>query len=516
MFNLYKISSQIDIIYTFNSFIYVLKHTPLIRKLIPRNIYKSEKFKNIIVIIGILIMFIKNIFYKLLYIFILYYVSYYLIPAKQFSTLFLIATILGIFINNKILSATSSNYYSVILMNMEARKYFFTNLFKTIIKAFIYNFLALLIVSPLVKLSLSNIFLLTMLATISRVVGETFNVYYYKRNNNLLINNNKVYFTLVFTFILIALLPYLKIYLSINIIIIILIILFILIFICFKYLLKTNNYKLMYKRLNTKNNVYMDNNLTTTNYLRVKDKDKEIADAKLIGKNGYDYFNTIFFERHKSILLNSMIRFSYVITFIFIAIMIFMIIDPSYNLKINKFLTNNLSFFLFVMYFLNRGATITQAMFYNCDRSMLTFNFYKEPKVILNLVKKRVTTLIKINLIPSLLMAIFIPIVLYTSGGSSMITYFSIFFSIITMSVFFSVHYLVLYYLLQPYNTAMQMRSASYSIASMITYFVCYYVSRYTINTNLFAICLIVITIMYLIIALNLVYYKAKDTFKLK
>ena len=84
------------------------------------------------------------------------------------------------------------------------------------------------------------------------------------------------------------------------------------------------------------------------------------------------------------------------------------------------------------------------------------------------------------------------------------------------MSVFFSVHYLVLYYLLQPYNTAMQMRSASYSIASMITYFVCYYVSRYTINTNLFAICLIVITIMYLIIALNLVYYKAKDTFKLK
>ena len=50
-----------------------------------------------------------------------------------------------------------------------------------------------------------------------------------------------------------------------------------------------------------------------------------------------------------------------------------------------------------------------------------------------------------------------------------------LFISINAISIFFSVHYLVLYYLLQPYNTAMQMRSASYSLASMITYFVCYY-----------------------------------------
>ena len=58
------------------------------------------------------------------------------------------------------------------------------------------------------------------------------------------------------------------------------------------------------------------------------------------------------------------------------------------------------------MYLINRGSVVTQAMFYNCDHAMLRYNFYREPDVILGLFKKRLTMLIKINLLPAIVIAI--------------------------------------------------------------------------------------------------------------
>ena len=55
--------------------------------------------------------------------------------------------------------------------------------------------------------------------------------------------------------------------------------------------------------------------------------------------------------------------------------------------------------FLFVMYLVNRGTTFTQALFINCDHSMLTYAFYKKPGTILKLFWIRLRELVKINLL---------------------------------------------------------------------------------------------------------------------
>ena len=67
---------------------------------------------------------------------------------------------------------------------------------------------------------------------------------------------------------------------------------------------------------------------------------------------------------------------------------------------INASLLIYLPYFVFVMYILNRGTTVTQAMFMNCDHSMLTYRIYRTPKVILGVFKERLKTLILINLVP--------------------------------------------------------------------------------------------------------------------
>ena len=58
------------------------------------------------------------------------------------------------------------------------------------------------------------------------------------------------------------------------------------------------------------------------------------------------------------------------------------------------------------MYFINRGAIVTQAMFFNCDHAMLGYNFYRERTTILELFKKRLTTLVKVNLLPAITIGI--------------------------------------------------------------------------------------------------------------
>ena len=113
-------------------------------------------------------------------------------------------------------------------------------------------------------------------------------------------------------------------------------------------------------------------------------------------------------------------------------------------------------------------------------------------------------------------MSLVISILLALSGGASYITYIVVFLSIIAMSIFFSVHNLILYYLLQPYNIGMEMKSTTYTIASLVTYWLCYYISDLKVSSLTFGIIMILFAIIYSLVSLFLVYRYAPKTFKLR
>ena len=169
------------------------------------------------------------------------------------------------------------------------------------------------------------------------------------------------------------------------------------------------------------------------------------------------------------------------------------------------------------MYILNRGTTVTQAMFMNCDHSMLSFRIYRTPKVLLGVFKERLKTLITINLFPATEIGIGLAIMLFLTGGTeNYLNYGILFISIIAMSIFFSVHYLVMYYLLQPYNVNTEMKSSTYKGVQAITYLVCYYMIQVKLPTLYFGIFTIIFSILYCVISLVLVYRLAPQTFKLR
>lgn len=101
---------------------------------------------------------------------------------------------------------------------------------------------------------------------------------------------------------------------------------------------------------------------------------------------------------------------------IIVSIIVYM--NKDFAGRVNGMLLTYLPYFVFIMYMLNRGTTMTQAMFMNCDHSMLTYRIYRTPKVILGLFKERLKTLIVVNLLPTLIIAIALPVLLFITGGT--------------------------------------------------------------------------------------------------
>lgn len=519
MINSLRMSFKIDMTYAINSFIYSLKRFPIFKDLFPGDsLYKSKKAKSIIRVLGLILSSARMILYKIIYFWVIYVLATLLTPKDITSGIlhiYFIFTIIGMFFNNKVLATSTKKYFSIVLFNMDAKEYMKATLWQEILINLITHSIGLwiLIQSPL-------IFLFTIFGFLGRIIGERLNVWHYTKYKISLTYNYPFYWTVILLSVLATLLPRIGIIITSPIIIIIDIIFLPIAILSYIGLMKIDNYKLIFKRLNTK--VRALNSNQSREYSRqamidIKEKDKKIDEKKLKGKKGYDLFNTIFFERHKEILLRSAKWFASISLLVIVGVGVLVAINPILQKNLNNFLLNNIAWFVIIMYFINRGAIITQAMFYNCDHSMLTFNFYRNPKVILNVFKTRVLTVSKVNLIPASVIAIGLPILLYITGGTpNSIDYISIPIFIITLSIFFSIHYLVIYYLFQPYDKNMKMKSIAYSIISALTYLIAYSLTDFKMSTTLFSIIAIIATVAYSIIALIIVYKKAPQTFKIK
>ena len=169
------------------------------------------------------------------------------------------------------------------------------------------------------------------------------------------------------------------------------------------------------------------------------------------------------------------------------------------------------------MYAINRGTGFTTALFTNCDHSLLTYSFYKQPVMILKLFRIRLREIMKINLLPAFVIGAGLAILLFASGGTdNPLNYVVLFVSILCMSMFFSVHYLTIYYLLQPYNAGTEIKSGTYRLVMSITYLVCFFLMQVRMPTLVFGLLCIFFCVLYSIVACILVYKLAPRTFRLR
>ena len=525
MFKSFILSYKLRNTYRVNSIIYSIKQLPLIGKHLPTSLYSSRGLKifgNIIsTLFEIINIFLGKAIYVLLMIVALLGMYEQGDNANNFINIFVFLSMAGGLLNTYMFNPTKDKYYAMILMNMNARKYTLSNYYYSMIKV-ILGFLPFTIIFGMYYgLSLITCILMPFLVIFIKTIYNSYILYDFNKNRKIKNENvpTKLIWTLIAIFVILAYgLPFTNICITENVFYILFTISLILGIIAFRYVAKFKEYKKAYKSLLTQENVYAVQNKTKGDAIQNNSlKQIELENEITSNKKGFAYFHDLFVKRHKKILMKSAKKTAIIAFLIFLGIIVGVEISSDMRTRTNELLMTMLPWFVFVMYIINRGTVVTGAMFMNCDHSMLTYRFYRTPKVILALFKERLKTLIKINLLPATIISIGLPLLLYLTGGTdNNLNYIILFTSILAMSIFFSIHYLVMYYLLQPYNVNIEMKSSTYSVVQWITYIVCYMFLQTKLPTIYFGLATIVFCVLYSIIALILVYKYAPKTFKLR
>ena len=255
-----------------------------------------------------------------------------------------------------------------------------------------------------------------------------------------------------------------------------------------------------------------------TKLVKLANEKKISADTSITSsRKGFEYLNELFIKRHKKILWNSTKKISYVCAFLVVAVLAGVYLMPEEKSVVNKIVMTWLPYFVFIMYAINRGTNFTQALFMNCDHSLLTYSFYKQPNFILRLFQIRLREIMKINAVPALVIGIGLALILFATGGTdNPLNYVVLMVSILCMSLFFSIHYLTIYYLLQPYNAGTELKSGTYQIIMTVTYALCFALMKLRMPILIFGVMTILFCVLYSIVASVLVYRFAPKTFRLR
>lgn len=520
-----RISFSLKNTYRVNGILYAIKQIPGLRKIIPDQVYGIWAFKVLATVISVIWEVISAFLGKLIY-FLLLLASVGLYELAEdvqptlFLHIFIPLSLIGAFMNTYMFDPTKDKYYAMILLGMNAKQYTLVNYFYAIAKLLVGFCLFGLIFGQMLGLLVWECLLLPLFVAGLKLMYAASELREYEKkgtaNNE---NKLKVLQLVLAGGLLLAafVLPLMGVMLprAASVALMWLPVVFGLI--SLRKILIFSQYRPMYQEILTVTATMLDP--SAQKQIQAEYDQKNIsADTNIRSeKKGFEYLNELFVKRHQKILWKSAKKISIVCLIVIVVVLFLFYMVPDLKDGINRLLMESLPYFVFIMYMLNRGTGFTRALFVNCDHSLLTFSFYKEPKQILWLFRIRLWEIIKVNLLPATVIGTGLAIWLFASGGAeNPLNYAVLFVSVVALSVFFSVHYLTLYYLLQPYNAGSEIKGGMYQVAMWVTYVVCYVMIKIELPTFGFGLATIAFCLLYCGVACLLVYKIAPKTFKIR
>ena len=516
--------------YRVNNILYALKQIPLIGRILPETLYQERGLKILANVISVIWEIFSALAGKGIYFLILSGAAA-LYPASEKGPLFLylmvVCTVIGGFVNTYMFNPTKDKYYALILLRMNARSYTLVNYGYAIVKLMAAYLLFGFLAGGLVDLPWWQRALLPFFAAGVKLFAAAYMLRDYEKTGQAS-NENKVG-ALYWIALLVGLtaafgLPALNIFLpEIASLIFMACCVAAGAFSIVK-ILRFASYREMYQELLRDWMDQMDKSGISSGAsknaiaARMQSEKAISMDAGITSsRKGFEYLNELFIKRHQRILWKASEKIAFVCLVLVLAALLILQLYPAARPVTNELTLQFLPYFVFILYAINRGTGFTQALFMNCDNSLLTYSFYKKSGQILRLFRIRLREIIKINLLPAFVIGAGLAVLLFASGGTdNPINYAVLVVSVLCMSVFFSVHYLMIYYLLQPYTAGAEMKSGTYRIVMIVTYFVCYLMMRVQMPTLIFGLMTIVFCVAYSVIACVLVYRLAPKTFKLR
>lgn len=502
-----------------NAILYGFKHLPLLRKWLPDDIYRIRWLKAVAVVLSVLWEIFGALFGKAFFLLAMVLLPAYLLPgapAAQFAHIFLILTVVGGVLNEYLLDHDDNAYHLVLLLGMDARQYTLVNFTYSQLKLGAVYLLFFLLLGRLNEIPVWQWVGLPLFAVSVKTFAGWLELRSFRRTGQLRQHKSGYAVTAIAVGLACAYgLPFLGILIPGWACAAAVIVTAVLAAVCLKAVAAFPDYRAAHQQLH----VISLEAVAELQEANTKQSLKEISDDGSITshRRGFAYLNDLFFQRHRKLLWKPCITTTALSVAVVAVAVAGMWLLPELRPTVNGAIMTLLPSIPFLMYVWNRGEHFTKTLFVNCDRSLLTYAFFKDPKSILKLFAIRLWSVVRMNLLPAAVIAAGLPLLLWCSGGTERWTdYLVLSVTVVAMSVFFSVHYLTIYYLLQPYTAETEVKSPLYPIITGGTYVLCYMLLQAQLPAVGFGLLATAFCLVYCLIAFVLVYLLAPKTFKLR
>ena len=525
-----------------NELIYYLQRFPLTKKLVTDECYKNRDVKLFLSIINKIRKIIIEFFLGMLAVFLtvvfpcLIFDSATVVKdnsAVLFHLMFWMFCVFGAVGHNCIASRSTdrNDYIMLHVMHTPAKEYYMTLLFRRIIRTFA-DFFVLIFFGGLKMWLLCCAYVICF-----RFIGEALNLFLYDRTKSRSAKTITAVLAFAAAFFVgeimtIVTLGNINTYGIMTSVPGIICTVLAAAVSCI-YLVKYKRYRMIAKELITIEQVSVklkDNKQKNLKALLVMNEKDEKAmlksgTGKFENKKGYAYINAIFFDRHRHLFI-SKAAFKMVIV-LGAAIMVFILYTfvPGFgNTKDFMGVARQAPAMLYWMYILSSAQVICQSIFYDCDRALLKYGYYRQGRAVLENFRCRIKYIILIDLLPSVVLSL-IPfeVVLLSHHTDFLFTACFASLGYLASSVFFSVFHTMMYYIFQPYTEDMNVHGKAYKVINAVMIIAMY--SLYMISNNgkwtetslrYFFIIFAIATILFIPLSFLLVYKLAPKRFNLK
>ena len=255
--------------------------------------------------------------------------------------------------------------------------------------------------------------------------------------------------------------------------------------------------------------------------VQIQDKDiskEELRSRKYEEKEGYDYLNAIFFERHKRIVSRAVkSRIIIILAVGLIGAVALLFVGEQMKQKTFEAMTQMMPVMVFVMYLESTGRRICKAMFFNCDISLLKYGYYREADAILKNFKIRLRKLLMLDAVPAAIICGMI--LLWTLLCGEILSVWKVIplmAGSLLLSAFFCLFHLFMYYITQPYTEEKTVKSPIFSVVNALVYFGCYLCLQIQTGSWLFTLGVLAVTIIFIPLSYFCVFRFAPKTFKIR
>lgn len=239
--------------------------------------------------------------------------------------------------------------------------------------------------------------------------------------------------------------------------------------------------------------------------------------AKLQRLKGYDYLNALFFARHRRQLLRPVWYRLAAAALAFAAAAALRISSPELAAALSRNLTAMLPSFVFIMYSITVADKSCRAMFYNCDKDLLRYAWYRKPKVILRSFGIRLRRVALYNGLVAGALCLAAAGFCLISGTGIFTADLALFCAaLLLLSLLFTAHHLCLYYIFQPYSESLKTKNPLFSGIHAAMYLLCFACLQIEVGGSFFTAVLLGFTVLYIAAALVLVYFRAPRSFRIK